>query len=222
MGSFYVQYCWNTDPSSPTKTQWCCGHDCCNDGSPLFNASVAHQVYAPGQAVVVATVTAHALTTSTVTATSTAAPGSVAPDGMVTKQKFDLAVGLGVGLSIVSLLVFIAVLWWMKVSDWYEHYKEHKKLQRSENYRVVSQDGKQELEVSYTHDGRSGFGPHSQQTFVTTSDGQTQPNPFNQQGSQQAAYGQDAQVISPLSPGPPAELALRPQSVHEVYGDTRR
>lgn len=136
---------------------------------------------------------------------------------MVTKQKFDLAVGLGVGVSIVSLLVFMALFCWMKVSTWYKHHKEQNKLQLSKEYRVVSQDGKQELEVSYTHDSRSGFGPHSQQTFVTTPDGQNQPNPYHQQGSQQAAYGQDVQVISPLSPGPPAELSLWPQSVHEVH-----
>ncbi|KAJ1326133.1 hypothetical protein MN608_09336 [Microdochium nivale] len=49
-GMFYVGYCWDSNPSSGTNDQWCCGHDCCkNQTATKFELPVAKQITAPAR-----------------------------------------------------------------------------------------------------------------------------------------------------------------------------
>ncbi|KAH7028819.1 uncharacterized protein B0I36DRAFT_349810 [Microdochium trichocladiopsis] len=148
-GQYYIDYCWNTDPSSATGGQWCCGHDCCGDGGAIFNNSLAHQVYSPGKALVAALVTA------TTTVTSTATPTIVLPtadyisradhDAMIQKLGAGLGAGPGVGLPALFSL-FALLFWYFHVRQWRskaQDLDEMSSLHRHATYddhgRVISQ-----------------------------------------------------------------------------------
>ncbi|KXJ90042.1 hypothetical protein Micbo1qcDRAFT_176604 [Microdochium bolleyi] len=217
MGMYYVQYCWDTDPGSESKTQWCCGKDCCKNA--LVNKvklDVAKQLYHPGEASIAAFITA----TTTLTAAAAPATGNAfAPGGSVSQDEhrqmmIKLSAGLGVPLGILALFSLFAVFFWYSRA---RHWRGNS-AGRSETT-IVGGDGGAAISTpgtGYADRQASDASPSKPFNMATTW-------PASRPGSNQlyrpsVVSNPTSQPMVDVSPTSPGSAELDNNMVHQLHG----